>query len=126
MKTVEAFAPAKINLNLRILGLRKDGYHELRTLFYPVTSLYDTIRIEPSHDENMFMRCPENEDLECATNLIYKAWKAYGAANSAEGTLRGKRNMSSIRTQTPGSAPGRRHAPDFHLSGVPGAQTVAN
>ncbi len=73
-------APAKINLNLRILGLRKDGYHELRTLFYPVTSLYDTIRIEPSHDENMFMRCPENEDLECATNLIYKAWKAYGAA----------------------------------------------
>lgn len=73
-------APAKVNLHLRILGLREDGYHELRTLFYPVTDLYDTIRIEPAHDENMYMRCPENPDLETTSNLIYKAWKAFGAA----------------------------------------------
>lgn len=73
-------APAKINLHLRILGIRGDGYHELRTLFYPVTGFYDTLRIEPSHDKNMFMRCPENPDLESASNLIYKAWKAYGEA----------------------------------------------
>ncbi|MDC0335649.1 4-(cytidine 5'-diphospho)-2-C-methyl-D-erythritol kinase [Pseudodesulfovibrio sp.] len=75
-------SPAKINLNLRILGLREDGYHELDTLFYAVTSLFDTIRIEPSHDENMFMRCPENPELESTSNIIYKAWKAYGAATS--------------------------------------------
>jgi 4-diphosphocytidyl-2-C-methyl-D-erythritol kinase len=73
-------APAKINLHLRILGLRPDGYHELRTLFYPVRELYDTLRIEPGHDEHMYMRCPENPDLESTSNLIYKAWKAFGEA----------------------------------------------
>ena len=73
-------APAKINLHLSILGLRPDGYHELRTLFYPIRELADTIRIEPGHDEHMYMRCPENPDLESTSNLIYRAWKAYGQA----------------------------------------------
>ena len=35
-------ALAKINLDLRVLGLRPDGYHELRTIFQTV-SLADTI-----------------------------------------------------------------------------------
>ena len=73
-------APAKINLHLRILGLRADGYHELRTLFYPVPDLHDTLRLEPGHDGHMYMRCPENPDLECTSNLIYKAWKEFGEA----------------------------------------------
>lgn len=73
-------SPAKINLHLKILGLREDGYHELRTLFYPVMGLYDTIRIEPGHDDHMFMRCPEKPELESTSNLIYKAWKAFGEA----------------------------------------------
>ncbi len=73
-------APAKINLHLHIVGLREDGYHELRTLFYPVSAFYDTIRIEPSHDDSMFMRCAERPELESTSNLIYKAWKAFGAA----------------------------------------------
>lgn len=73
-------SPAKINIYLKVLGLRQDGYHELDTLFYPIQGLYDTIRIEPGHDEHMFMRCPENPDLESTSNLIYKAWKAFGEA----------------------------------------------
>jgi 4-diphosphocytidyl-2-C-methyl-D-erythritol kinase len=73
-------APAKINLHLRILGIRKDGYHELRTLFFPVDVLSDLLEIEPGHDEHFYMRCPANPDLECASNLIYKAWKLFGQA----------------------------------------------
>ncbi len=73
-------APAKINLHLRILGLRGDGYHELRTLFYPASGLFDTLRIEPGVDEHMYMRCPENPALESTSNLIYKAWKTFGEA----------------------------------------------
>ncbi len=35
---------AKINIGLRILGKRNDGYHELETIFYPVR-LHDVISI---------------------------------------------------------------------------------
>ena len=37
-------APAKVNLSLRVVGKRKDGYHLLDTVIVPV-SLYDEIRI---------------------------------------------------------------------------------
>jgi len=86
MNTYETFSesilasPAKINLYLKVLGICEDGYHELDTLFYPILGLYDTIRIEPGHDDHMFMRCPERPELESASNLIYKVWKAYGEA----------------------------------------------
>ena len=45
-ETVALRTPAKINLRLRILGLRADGYHELITWMQQV-SLYDEVRIEP-------------------------------------------------------------------------------
>jgi len=38
-------APAKINLFLDVLGKRRDGYHEIRSLVMPV-SLHDTLRFE--------------------------------------------------------------------------------
>jgi 4-diphosphocytidyl-2-C-methyl-D-erythritol kinase len=38
-------SPAKINLFLRVLGRRPDGYHEIRSLIQPV-SLFDELSIE--------------------------------------------------------------------------------
>lgn len=73
-------APAKINLYLRILGLRQDGYHELRTLFHPVSGLCDTLAVEPGPDGDFYLRCPDNPALEGPSNLVYRAWKAYGEA----------------------------------------------
>ena len=35
-------APAKLNLDLRITGRRKDGYHNLESIFCLV-GLYDTV-----------------------------------------------------------------------------------
>ena len=32
-------APAKLNMSLRVLGRREDGFHELQTLMVPVPGL---------------------------------------------------------------------------------------
>ena len=47
MKTLNIQSPAKLNLHLRVLGKRPDGYHDLLTLFHRI-SLADTIRIRKS------------------------------------------------------------------------------
>jgi len=43
---VRVIAPAKLNIYLRVLGERPDGYHEISTLMIPV-NLYDELYIEP-------------------------------------------------------------------------------
>src|SRR5579862_5247904 len=63
---------AKINLDLRILGRRPDGYHELKTIFQAV-DWHDEIRLEPA-DRFEFSApgTPEDE-----TNLVVRAVRAY-------------------------------------------------
>lgn len=43
---VAVLAPAKINVGLRILARRPDGYHEIETLFLPLR-LYDRVELVP-------------------------------------------------------------------------------
>src|SRR6266481_169813 len=45
VKLLSAAAPAKINLFLRVTGRRPHGYHELDSIFIPI-SLCDQVRIE--------------------------------------------------------------------------------
>src|SRR5579885_886349 len=45
IKRLELLTPAKINLFLRITGRRPDGYHQLDSLFLPI-SLFDRVVIE--------------------------------------------------------------------------------
>ena len=75
---VAARAHAKINLDLRVLGTRPDGFHELRTVFQAL-ALHDTITCVPR---------PGALAIECDTagvpldggNLVWKAadvlWRA--------------------------------------------------
>ncbi|MBS0623091.1 MAG: 4-(cytidine 5'-diphospho)-2-C-methyl-D-erythritol kinase [Verrucomicrobia bacterium] len=68
------FSPAKINLFLRVLGRRDDGYHELATLMQAV-DLGDTLILKPSlHD---FFSCTD-PSLECdPRNLVVRALELF-------------------------------------------------
>ena len=40
------FPNCKINIGLRIVRKREDGYHDLETIFYPVYGLRDELEVE--------------------------------------------------------------------------------
>ena len=71
IKSVQVRAPAKINLTLRILGTRPDGYHELRTMFQSV-ALHDTLTFTATAGPFAIAcdnpRCPTDE-----SNLVWRA-----------------------------------------------------
>lgn len=66
---------AKINWNLRVLGQRPDGYHEIRTVLQTV-SLHDEIRFESRVDNELVLSCDNSELDTGGTNLIDRAARA--------------------------------------------------
>jgi len=72
---MQVFAPAKINLSLKILGRRNDGFHELDTLIAPI-SLSDEIRINKERHGITF-RCDDPSVPQGDDNLAVRAAKAF-------------------------------------------------
>jgi len=70
-ETIRWPAPAKLNLFLYINGQRKDGYHELQTLFQFI-DLCDYLTITPNLSGEITVT-PVMDDLPVTENLIYKA-----------------------------------------------------
>jgi 4-diphosphocytidyl-2-C-methyl-D-erythritol kinase len=63
--------PAKVNLYLRVVGRRPDGYHELVTVMQPLT-LADELNVSLG-GEGIRLEC-EAADLPCgADNLVWRA-----------------------------------------------------
>ena len=75
MQTMQVLAPAKINLSLKILGRRDDGFHEIETLISPI-SLADKIDIEPQSRWIDFS-CDDPTVPSGDENLIVRAAKAF-------------------------------------------------
>ena len=63
---------AKLNLDLRVLHKRVDGFHELRTIFQTI-SLHDTIRIELDHTKRS--QIDVSSPIEIADNIVVRAAK---------------------------------------------------
>lgn len=65
--TIEAHA--KINWTLEVLGVRPDGYHDLRSVVLPI-AMHDTVTLEES--ENISCRM-DSGDVRQEGNLAYRA-----------------------------------------------------
>jgi 4-diphosphocytidyl-2-C-methyl-D-erythritol kinase len=70
---MQVFAPAKINLSLKIRSRRADGFHEIETLIAPI-SLGDEIRIERKKEgHGIEFRCDDPSVPKGEDNLVVRA-----------------------------------------------------
>jgi len=70
------FSPAKVNIGLSIVGRRENGYHELQSVFWPLT-LGDTIRVSQAKESSVTAKwdlaAPHSETLpQNADNIVGK------------------------------------------------------
>jgi 4-diphosphocytidyl-2-C-methyl-D-erythritol kinase len=69
---MEFLAPAKVNLSLRVLGRRDDGFHEIETLIAPI-SIFDTLEIERCESGGLQFTCSDPNLPVNADNLVVRA-----------------------------------------------------
>ena len=76
MTTLSVIAPAKINLDLRVLGRRSDGYHEVQTLLQTI-DLTDEIRATVAQPDILDLRVmPVGTVSSGSDNLMMRAAEA--------------------------------------------------
>ena len=81
---MQVFAPAKINLSLKILGRRDDGFHEIETLIARI-SLCDEINIDKDNaKEGIEFRCDDPSVPQGDSNLAVRAARAFFAATKVK------------------------------------------
>jgi 4-diphosphocytidyl-2-C-methyl-D-erythritol kinase len=74
---MQVLAPAKINLSLRVLNRRGDGFHKIETLIAPI-SLCDEIKIaRRSGKQKIAFRCDDPSVPKGKGNLVVRAAKVF-------------------------------------------------
>lgn len=80
VKIYKIKSPAKVNIGLRVLSKRKDGFHNIETIFYPV-KIYDEISLKISDikakENNISIKTNLKEKLKREDNICYKAAKLF-------------------------------------------------
>ncbi len=68
---LQVFCPAKVNLYLRVLGRRDDGYHDLLSIMQPL-SLADELTVSPT-PQGIFLDCDQPGIPRGPGNLVWQA-----------------------------------------------------
>ena len=63
---------AKINIGLNIIKKRKDGYHDISSVFYPIKQLFDVLEICPS---SIFSFTSSGIPIDTDKNICIKAYE---------------------------------------------------
>lgn len=71
-------AGCKVNLYFKITGRRKDGLHEIKSLFYPLDYPHDTLYIYPLTQGKGFQLSCSLNSLEDEINILSKVWQLFG------------------------------------------------
>ena len=89
-KSIRLRAFAKINLGLRILAKRPDGFHEIRTI-YQTIALHDRLEISLGKaKEEIRIECDNPEIPSGDGNLVYRACELWRRATSFRGGVRAR------------------------------------
>jgi 4-diphosphocytidyl-2-C-methyl-D-erythritol kinase len=74
---MQVLAPAKINLSLRVLGRRVDGFHEIETFITPI-SLCDEIKIDRRPGkQGIAFHCDDTSVPKGEVNIVVRAANAF-------------------------------------------------
>ena len=95
-----SYPNCKVNIGLRVVGEREDGYHNLETIFYPIYGLHDTLEVTLMNEEEakscqkdivfsqtgIAIDCPEEK------NLIVRCYRKMKAAHPEIGAVKVRLN----------------------------------
>jgi len=73
---LQLFSPAKINLFLRIINKRPDGYHNLSSLFQTI-DFCDILTFDLNNEQKDILTCSDKTLATDETNLVLKATKLF-------------------------------------------------
>ncbi len=84
---MEFLAPAKVNLTLRVVRRRGDGFHEIDSLITPI-SIFDRLEIEPLDEGGIAFTCDDATVPAGDTNLVVRAARLFYTATGRDPHLR--------------------------------------
>ena len=86
---MKLFPNCKINIGLRVVRKREDGYHDLETIFYPVYGLHDELEVDVVPDGQLsFIQEGLAVDCSAEDNLIVKCYRRMRASYPQIGDVR--------------------------------------
>jgi hypothetical protein len=109
-RAFKVFSPSKLNLFLRIVRRRDDGFHDLASLFH-VIDLGDTLTLDEVEGSEDKLTCNVSDVPTDSSNLVIKALDLFRRHTGAFRPLKGSLRESSLRIAVCCAASSRSWAP---------------